>query len=107
MQYKTKCIPASIITGVNAKDYFYRGITEEEADTAGKNISKLIDYEAKQGWSLHSVEQIETRIKRKKTIIELLFGWIPVLGAIICRDINETKVGSLYPCYFVTFVRED
>lgn len=107
MQYKTKCIPATIVKGVKARDYFYRGITEEQADSAGENLSNLIEYESKRGWLLHSVEQIETRIKRKKTFKELFLGWIPFLGAWLCPNISQTKIGSLYPCYFVTFVRED
>ncbi len=107
MQYKTKCLPASIVRGVKAKDYYYRGITEEEADFAGENISNLIAYEAKNGWTLHSIQQIETRVLRKKTIKELLLGWIPILGGWLCPYLGETKVGRWYVCYYVTFVRED
>ena len=66
MQYLTKCIPATIVKGVKARDFYYRGLTEDKADLAGENLSNLIAYQTKQGWSLHSIEEITVRVKRKR-----------------------------------------
>ena len=106
MQYLTKCIPATIVKGVKARDFYYRGLTEDKADLAGENLSNLIAYQTKQGWSLHSIEEITVRVKRKRFLKEWILGWIPILGAWLCPLLQEVNLGMLYPCYNVSFVRE-
>ena len=83
-----------------------KGVSEETANAALENVAATIQEYGKAGWVLHSIEYVPTRVKRKKSIWELLFSWIPILGSLLFRNLDETREGRDMTVYTITFVRE-
>lgn len=78
----------------------------DTANAAVKTVEAVIAEEANSGWILHSVNEIHKLIIRKKTILEFIFGWIPILGKFICPNIDETRNGV--PCLmYIAHFREE
>lgn len=75
MQFKTVALPATEIT-VKGKDLY----TVETANKVVTPIGQAIMAEAKGGWTLHSYVVIPATVYRKKGILEILLGWIPIIG---------------------------
>lgn len=106
IQYKTTCIPNVPYTGVSKAEY-NGGLTVSSANAAIAPIGKAIENEAKGGWILHSVECIPQRISRKKTLFEVLLGWIPILGNLIFPTMNkQCGEGKDFNLYVLVFKRE-
>ncbi len=108
LRYKVVPIPAKSVK-VKNKEFYYgisRGLSPEKAESAVENVSAVVDEYTKRGWSLHSLEYLPTNIRRKKSVIEFLLGWIPILGNLICRNAHEAREGREIFLYVVTFVRE-
>lgn len=105
LQYKTRCIPVAALRGVKKKE-FNNGLTPETANAAAAEVDYVIQEESRQGWALHSLNRVSKKIIRKKTILELLLGWIPILGGLLFRNLNETIRGIDCEMYILTFVRE-
>lgn len=106
MQYKTTCIPSKTMKGVKKKE-FRKGLTVETCNEAVAPLGKAIQDEAKGGWSLHSIECFPRKIMRKKGILELLLGWIPLLGSWLFPTMeDECKTGVDFYIYTLVFVKE-
>lgn len=75
MQFKTVAMPATQIT-VKGKDLY----TVETANKVLAPIGQRIQEEAKGGWTLHSYVVIPATVHRKKGVLEVLLGWIPIIG---------------------------
>lgn len=91
MQFKTVALPATEIK-VKGKDMY-------SLDTANKvlaPIGKHIQEEAKGGWTLHSYVVIPATVHRKKGILEIIFGWIPIIGALF----RSNKPDIITPQYY-------
>ena len=106
LQYKTTCIPAYTHRGVSKRE-FEEGITVETGNEAISPIGKAIQREAQGGWTLHSIEVISQKIARSKGILEILLGWIPLLGSLMFPNMQkETVEGITYYIYVLIFVKE-
>ncbi len=108
MQYKTVTVPV-VPTKIKAREFRAAatlGISAETAQEVTKNVSTVIDEYAKCGWILHSLVSLSAPILRKKSIGELLLGWIPILGRWLCPNLHETRVGREMIVYNITFVKE-
>ena len=105
LQYKTTCIPSVPYKGVKKRE-FYSGLTVDTANRAIAPVGQAIEAEGRGGWTLHSIDCLPQRIIRKKTIGELIFGWIPILGRLLCGRIGETREGMDVDLYVLVFVRE-
>ena len=108
MQYKVVAVPA-VPVKVKAGEYhraIEKGVSEETANAALENVAATIQEYGKAGWVLHSIEYVPTRVKRKKSFWELLFSWIPILGSLLFRNLDETREGRDMTVYTITFVRE-
>lgn len=99
MQFKTVALPATVLTGVKGKDLY----TVATANKALAPIAQAIEAEAKGGWSLHSYVIAPATIIRKKGILEIIFGWIPVIG-IFFRSKDPDVITPEY--YMLIFQRE-
>lgn len=105
LQYKTVCLPEQPYKDVSKKE-FDNGITVESGNKAVAPIGFAVQEEAKGGWILHSVHLLPQRIMRKKSITEMIFGWIPFLGRFLCPRISETQLGCIFNVYVLMFVKE-
>ena len=98
LQFKTVALPATEIA-VKGKEMF-------TAATASKVVapveSCILEF-ARSGWTLHSLNVIPATIFRKKGILEILFGWIPIIGALF----QSKAPDIIWPEYYsLIFVRE-
>lgn len=98
-------IPSQPLRNVPPKE-FSGGMSVDTANAAMKTVEAVIAEEANSGWILHSVNEIHKLIIRKKTILEFIFGWIPILGKFMCPNIGETRNGVPCLMYMLTFVKE-
>lgn len=105
LEYKTRAMPCVPFKGVKKRE-FYGELSLETANAAIAPVGRAIEEEARGGWILHGVECLPQRLVRKKSIIELLLGWIPILGGLICKNIDETRTGVDVYLYVMTFVKE-
>lgn len=106
LQYKSICIPDVKYDGVPYEE-FKKGITVETGNRALAPINAAINEEGKRGWTLHSLELIPQTFKRQKSMMEKVFGWIPLLGkALFPTMIQEVKFGTEFKIYVLIFVRE-
>ncbi len=106
-KYKTTSIPNVPYRGVKKKE-FYRGLTVDTCNKAVAPVGQAIENEAKGGWALHSIECLPQKISRKKGILELLLGWIPLLGSWLFPSIKtEVKEGVDFYLYILVFSKED
>lgn len=108
LHYKVVPVPAKAVK-VSKKEFYYgiiRGLSPEKAALAVEGVSVVVDEYTKRGWTLHSLEYLPMNVRRSKSIIEFLLGWIPILGNLICKNANEAREGREIFLYLVTFVRE-
>lgn len=98
LQFKTVALPATEIT-VKGKDMY----SVETANKVLAPIGQAIQNEAKGGWSLHSYVVIPATVHRKKGILEILLGWIPIIGFLF----RSNKPDIITPKYYsLIFVKE-
>lgn len=106
IQYKTTCIPNVPFRGVKKKEFF-KGLTVETCNKAIAPVGQAIQNEAKGGWTLHSIEVLPQKVARKKGILELLLGWIPLLGAWLFPSMEEQcGEGVDFYMYVLVFSKE-
>lgn len=106
LQYKTTCIPATSFNDVTKRE-FKHGLTLNTCNKAIAPVGKAIEDEARGGWTYHSMSVIPQNIRRKKTLMEKIFGWIPFIGSwIFPRMKQEVYFGVELYLYVVTFVKE-
>lgn len=106
LQYKTRAIPNVPFKGVKSKE-FNGELSIETANQAVAPVGQAIEEEARGGWILQGIHCLPQRMVRKKSIAELLLGWIPILGGFICRNMDETRTGKDVYLYVMTFVKEN
>jgi hypothetical protein len=79
--------------------------TLETARLAVAPYAKTIEDEARGGWALHSLTLIKARVVRRKGILEILLGWIPVIGGLFKPKKNNADYYE--PEYYIAvFVKE-
>lgn len=106
LQFKTTSIPNVPCNGVKKKE-FLNGLTVETCNRALAPVGQAIQDEAKGGWCLHSITCLPQRVVRKKSILELLFGWIPILGDSLFPNMKEQCGKGLdFHMYVLVFVKE-
>lgn len=91
LQFKTVALPATEIT-VKGKDLY----TLETANKVLAPIGQHIIEEAKGGWKLHSYVVIPATVHRRKGILEVLLGWIPIIGFLFV----SRKPDVIHPQYY-------
>ena len=100
LQYKSVPFPLSVVTA-KAKEMD----SLEVARQAVAPYAKTIEEEAHGGWALHSMTLIKARIIRKKGILEILLGWIPIIGTFFKPKSNNVDFKE--PEYYIAvFVKE-
>lgn len=105
-QYKVTSIPNVPYRGVKKRE-FYRGLTVDTCNKAVSPIAQAITNEAKGGWKLVSIDCLPQKISRKKGFLELLFGWIPLLGGLLFPSMRlECNGGVDFYLYVLTFEKE-
>ena len=105
LQYKTVYMPGT--TSKITKKAWDGGLFSNSLlDSSVAPFGQKISEEAKNGWTLHSVVTLPVNITRKKSIIELIFGWIPLLGRWICPRIDECYSGKTIDVLSLVFVKE-
>lgn len=98
MQFKTVVLPCSRLRVTKEEDLY----TVKTANEAIAPIARVIENEAKGGWHLHSCTIIPAHIYRVKGCLEVLLGWLPVIGVFF-----QSKATELYPQYYtLIFQRE-
>ncbi len=106
LQYKTICIPVQPFK-LTKREYRSGLLQTDRANAAVAPLGKAIEAEAKGGWILHSVQAFSQRMVRKKGILELLFGWIPILGGLLFPTMKtDCYLGTDWYLHVITFVRE-
>lgn len=106
LQYKTTVLPNIPYTGVKKKVYI-NGLSAAEANKAVAPLGQAIQTEAKGGWKLESIEFLPQNIVRKKTFLELILGWIPILGNWLFPSMkDETRKGKEVHYYILVFSKE-
>lgn len=90
-QFKTVAMPATEIT-VKGKQMY----TVDTANKVLTPIGQRIQEEAKGGWTLHSYVVIPATVHRKKGILEIIFGWIPIIGIFF----RSKDPDVIYPQYY-------
>ena len=95
MQFKTVALPATEIT-VKGKDMY----TVETANKVLAPIGQAIMAEAKGGWTLHSYVVIPATVHRKKGILEILLGWIPIIGFLFSSKDPDAITPKYYSLIF-------
>ena len=103
--YKTRCVPAAVLTGVTKKE-FENGLSVGTANAAGAEIDEVVQEEARQGWTLHSINSIDKIMVRKKTILELIFGWIPFIGGLLFPGADISKRTRVMTMFVMAAVKE-
>lgn len=105
LKYKTLAIPSVPFKGVKKNEY-YGELSMDTASEAVAPVGLVVEEQAKSGWILHSVKFLPQTIIRKKTIFELLFGWIPLLGWWLFPNLDDTRNGKDVMIYTMVFVKE-
>lgn len=95
-------IPSQPLRNVPPKE-FSGGMSVDTANAAVKTVEAVIAEEANSGWILHSVNEIHKLIIRKKTILEFIFGWIPILGKFICPNNRRNAKRRALPYVYAHF----
>ena len=98
IEFKTVVLPMSEVR-VNKEEELY---TVKTANIAVAPIAKVLENEARGGWHLHSCTVIPARIYRNKGCLEVILGWIPIIG-----EIFKSKATEVTPEYYtLIFQRE-
>lgn len=106
LQYKTVAVPDTILGKVKSKE-FTQGLSDETSQKAVEPISTMIAEQAKRGWTFHSFNRMQKNIARKKNFLELILGWIPILGNWLFPTMRrETKEGLPFFITVLVFVKE-
>lgn len=95
LQFKTVALPATALV-VKEKDLY----SAETANKAVAPIGQCISAEAKNGWKLHSCTVIPAMIARKKGILEILLGWIPIIGELFKSKEPDIIFAKYYSLIF-------
>lgn len=98
LQFKTVALPATVIT-VPEKEMY----TVETANKVLAPIAQAIENEAKGGWHLHSYVVCPATVIRKKKILEILLGWIPVIGFFF----KSKEPDVITPRYYVVIFQRE
>ncbi len=107
LKYKTVII-SSIVYNNTPKKEMLIGVSKETLERATSPFAEAIKENAKDGWAFHSMFSMHQRLARQKTVLEKIFGWIPLLGpAIFPRMKMECYEGIEYPIYMLVFVKEE
>ena len=105
-QYKTICIPVRPFK-LTKTEYRSGLLGTDKANAAVAPLGKAIEAEAKGGWTLHSIQALPQRMVRKKGILELLLGWIPILGGLLFPTMKaDCYLGCDWYLHIMTFVKE-
>lgn len=94
-QFKTVALPATSIK-VKGKDMY----TVETANKVLAPIAQAIQNEAKGGWTLHSYVVCPATVIRKKGILEIIFGWIPLIGFFFRSNKPDVYTPEYYTLIF-------
>ena len=94
IQFKTVVLPMPEVRVKKESDLF----TVETGNKAMAPIAKVIENEARGGWHLHSCNSIPAHIYRRKGCLEILLGWIPIIGVIF-----QNKAIAYTP-YYTTLI---
>ncbi len=106
IQYKTICVPEQPFK-LTKREYRSGLLGTDKANAAVEPLRKAIEAEAKGGWVLHSIQVLPQRMIRKKSILELLLGWIPILGGWLFPTMKtDCHFGTQWHLYILTFVKE-
>lgn len=107
LKYKTRCVFDSVLDGVPYAE-FKRGLTMETGERALAPFQAVISEEGAHGWTFHCVQCVPQLMRRKKSILELIFGWIPFVGKwLFPTMIQEVKIGVEQKLYMLVFVRDE
>lgn len=98
MQFKTIALPATTIKVKKSEMY-----TIETANLVIAPVAKAIQDEARGGWNFVSYVSVPGTVKRKKGILEILLGWIPIVG-ILFQSRAPDYITTEYYC--VIFQKE-
>ncbi len=98
LQFKTVAIPATTLL-VKGKDLY----TDETAAKVVAPVGERIAVEARNGWQLHSLEVLPGTVFRKKGILEVLLGWIPIIGELFIP--KEPDV--IFPQYYTLIFQKE
>ncbi len=106
LQYKTVVIPVNPYS-LKKNEYRSGRLSVEKANEAVAPLGKAIEQEARGGWRLHSIQSLPQRMVRKKSILELLLGWIPFVGRLLFPTMHdECYSGEDWYLHVMTFVKE-
>lgn len=104
LQYKT--VPLRESSTLISKKDWDNGFSLSDKDSTVSQIEKIINDLALSGWTFHSVSRLPMNIKRKKTILEKLFGWIPIINTILFKRLGECYIGVDTSVQMLIFVKE-
>ena len=76
MQFKTVVLPMAELKVTKEKELFL----PQNAQKAVSQVAAVIENEARGGWHLHSLVMVPACIYRQKGCLEILLGWIPIIG---------------------------
>lgn len=105
LQYKTVYMPATT-NKIRKKEWDDGLLSNSFLNSSVTPFGQKISEEAKNGWTLHSVVTLPVNVTRKKSFIELIFGWIPLLGRWICPRLDECYSGINVDVLSLVFVKE-
>ncbi len=77
--YKTIVIPSTVYNYASKKE-MQLGISNDTLKSATSPINDAIKEHAKNGWAFHFISSMQQRLARKKTLLEKIFGWFPIIG---------------------------
>lgn len=95
MHFKTVALPATEIK-VSGKEMY----TVDTANKVLAPIGRTIMKEAKGGWTLHSYVVIPATVYRKKGTLEVIFGWIPIIGVLFRSKEPDVITPNYYSLIF-------
>ena len=95
LQFKTVALPATEIT-VKGRDMYTVATSNKVLAPIGQRIME----EAKGGWELHSYVVIPATVHREKGILEVLLGWIPIIGILFKSKEPDVITPEYYSLIF-------
>ena len=94
MQFKTVVLPMPEVRVKKEAELY----TVETANKAMAPVARVIENEARGGWHLHSCNAIPAHIYRNPGCLEIILGWIPIIG-----EFFKHKVTDVVP-YYTTLI---
>lgn len=104
LQYKTVYLPGTAAQ-IKKKEWD-AGFSTSLISSTVEPFGQMISEQAKGGWTLHSVVELPVNITRKKTFLEKIFGWIPILGRLLFPRMHECYSGVSKNVLTLVFVKE-